>query len=157
IDEQELPVVPLAMHPARQPRRLAGVAKAQFATGMGAIGVHRRRIRLRRRERGDNAWIARFCQETRPAPAHCRSGQMPLTPALSRRRGEGERTAAGEQRRRSMMAKRWQEGTLSPAGGERDRVRGKNEIETAVKARAKLIPIDRQRALADLEALEPLK
>ena len=40
IDEQQLAVVALAVHPARQPGRAAGVGGAERAAGMGAIGVH---------------------------------------------------------------------------------------------------------------------
>jgi hypothetical protein len=52
VDKQELAVVALAMHPARQPRALPGIAKAQRAASMGAIGVHRRQIPLAVKERG---------------------------------------------------------------------------------------------------------
>src|SRR5436305_2959963 len=40
IDKQELPVIALPMHPARQPRGLSRIAEAQRAAGMGAISVH---------------------------------------------------------------------------------------------------------------------
>ena len=40
IDEQQLAVVALAVHPARQPGRGAGIRQAERAAGMGAIGVH---------------------------------------------------------------------------------------------------------------------
>src|SRR5437764_15331499 len=40
IDKQELPVIALPMHPARQPRGLSRIAQAQRAAGMGAISVH---------------------------------------------------------------------------------------------------------------------
>jgi hypothetical protein len=52
IDKEELPVVALAMHPAGQPRRLAGIGQAQGSASVGSVGVHQGRSRLRRRENG---------------------------------------------------------------------------------------------------------
>ena len=40
IDEQQLAVVPLAVHPAGQPHALPDVRGVQLAAGVGAIGVH---------------------------------------------------------------------------------------------------------------------
>ena len=37
VDEQQVAVVALAMHPARQPGRLADMCGAQLAAGMGAV------------------------------------------------------------------------------------------------------------------------
>ena len=41
IDEQQLAMVALAVHPAGQTRRLPGIGEAERAAGMGAIGMHR--------------------------------------------------------------------------------------------------------------------
>ena len=40
IDEQQAAVVADAMHPARQARGLFDICFAQFAAGMGPVGVH---------------------------------------------------------------------------------------------------------------------
>jgi hypothetical protein len=42
INEQQLAVIALSVHPARQPGGNAGLAKAERATVMGAIGVHQK-------------------------------------------------------------------------------------------------------------------
>jgi hypothetical protein len=40
VDEQQVPVIALAMDPSRKADRFADVAQAQVGAGMGAIGVH---------------------------------------------------------------------------------------------------------------------
>jgi hypothetical protein len=40
IDEQQLPMIALAVHPARQAHGLAGFGAAQGVASMRAIGVH---------------------------------------------------------------------------------------------------------------------
>ena len=40
IDEDEIAMIALAMDPARDPDSLAGVARSDLATFMGAVGVH---------------------------------------------------------------------------------------------------------------------
>ena len=48
VDEQQAAVVALAVHPARQAGRLASVAGAERAAGVGAVGVHWRYPEARR-------------------------------------------------------------------------------------------------------------
>ena len=43
IDEQQAAMVALAMNPAGQAHGLVFIRKAQFATGMGTIGMHEAR------------------------------------------------------------------------------------------------------------------
>jgi hypothetical protein len=40
VDEEQVAVIALAMHPSREPDGLADVAGAQGCAGMGTIGVH---------------------------------------------------------------------------------------------------------------------
>jgi len=40
IDEEQLPVVALAMDPAREPDGRAGIGEAELAARMGSVGVH---------------------------------------------------------------------------------------------------------------------
>ena len=40
VDEQQMPMVALAMHPARKANGLADIAATQFGAVMGTIGVH---------------------------------------------------------------------------------------------------------------------
>jgi hypothetical protein len=41
VDEEQLPVVALAMNPAGEPDGGAGIAEAELAAGMGSVSVHR--------------------------------------------------------------------------------------------------------------------
>ena len=52
IDKQQLPVVALAVHPTRQPRRLARIGETQRSAIVGSISVHHGRSCSRRREHG---------------------------------------------------------------------------------------------------------
>jgi hypothetical protein len=42
IDEQQIAMIALAMHPPRKPDRFADMRRARRAAGMGAIGMHDR-------------------------------------------------------------------------------------------------------------------
>ena len=66
IDEQELAVIALAVHPARQSGGDAGIREAERAAGMGTIGVHREFPARRGKGAANTARIGRACQETRP-------------------------------------------------------------------------------------------
>ena len=65
IDKEQLPMISLAMHPARQPRVLPSIGKAQRAASMGAIFMHRVKT-LQTLESAEDARIARDCQGERP-------------------------------------------------------------------------------------------
>ena len=41
VDEQQIAVVALAMHPPRQARRVASMVRPELAAGMGAVGMHK--------------------------------------------------------------------------------------------------------------------
>ena len=70
VDEQQVPVIALSMHPSRKPDRFADIAQTQGGAGMGTIGVHREMgpfsRKLWRKSRAALHWGKGFCQPANP-------------------------------------------------------------------------------------------